>query len=139
MEAYYVYMLRCRGGSLYTGMTNDVARRMAMHCSGRGAKYTRAHPPEALAALWRCGDKITASRLEYAIKAKLTHGQKETLAAAPGRIGELFPALPAEAVTTLPAGEGISNFCKSNVSAVTGNDKIGIFHKMLWTNRKFLL
>ena len=103
MEAYYVYMLRCRGGSLYTGMTNDVARRMAMHCSGRGAKYTRAHPPEALAALWRCGDKITASRLEYAIKAKLTHGQKETLAAAPGRIGALFPALPAEAVTTLPA------------------------------------
>ena len=73
MEAYYVYMLRCRGGSLYTGMTNDVARRMAMHCSGRGAK--------------------------------LTHGQKETLAAAPGRIGELFPALPAEAVTTLPAGK----------------------------------
>ena len=55
MEAYYVYMLRCRGGSLYTGMTNDVARRMAMHCNGRGAKYTRAHPPEALAALWRCG------------------------------------------------------------------------------------
>ena len=48
MEAYYVYMLRCRGGSLYTGMTNDVARRMAMHCSGRGAKYTRG--------LWRhCG------------------------------------------------------------------------------------
>lgn len=105
MEAYYVYMLRCRGGSLYTGMTNDVARRMAMHCSGRGAKYTRAHPPEALAALWRCGDKITASRLEYAIKAKMTHGQKETLAAAPGRIGEWFPALPAEAVTTLPAGK----------------------------------
>ena len=48
---------------------------------------------------------MTASRLEYAIKAKLTHGQKETLAAAPGRIGELFPALPAEAVTTLPAGK----------------------------------
>ena len=69
MEAYYVYMLRCRGGSLYTGMTNDVARRMAMHCSGRGAKYTRAHPPEALAALWRCGDKITASRLGKAQQA----------------------------------------------------------------------
>lgn len=105
MEAYYVYMLRCRGGSLYTGMTNDVARRMAMHCSGRGAKYTRAHPPEALAALWRCADKVTASRLEYAIKAKLTHGQKKALAAAPGRIGEWFPALPAEAVTALPAGQ----------------------------------
>ncbi len=55
MEAYYVYMLRCRGGSLYTGMTNDVARRMAMHCSGRGAKYTRAHRRR----LWRCGAAVT--------------------------------------------------------------------------------
>ena len=119
MEAYYVYMLRCRGGSLYTGMTNDVARRMAMHCSGRGAKYTRAHPPEALAALWRCGDKITASRLEYAIKAKLTHGQKEdrgVVSRASRRGGN-----------DAARGEGISNFCKSNVSTVTGNDKIGLF------------
>ena len=92
MEAYYVYMLRCRGGSLYTGMTNDVARRMAMHCSGRGAKYTRAHPPEALAALWRCGDKITASRLEYAFKT-LPREKKRTLLAAPEQVGEVFPAL----------------------------------------------
>ena len=102
---YYVYILRCRDGSLYTGLTNDLPHRWALHVSGRGAKYTRAHPPEAVAALWRCGDKITASRLEYAIKAKLTHGQKETLAAAPGRIWEWFPALLAEAVTTLPAGK----------------------------------
>ena len=70
-----------------------------------GHALQRQGPPEALAALWRCGDKVTASRLEYAIKAKLTHGQKETLAAAPGRIGEWFPALPAEVVTTLPAGK----------------------------------
>ena len=137
MEAYYVYMLRCRGGSLYTGMTNDVARRMAMHCSGRGAKYTRAHPPEALAALWRCGDKVTASRLEYAIKAKLTHGQKETLAAAPGRIGSCSPRFRRGGNDAARREE--FQFCKSNVSAVTGNDKIGLFHKMLWTNRKFLL
>lgn len=102
---YYVYMLRCRGDVYYTGMTVDMRRRFRLHQAGKGAKFTRSHPPEALAALWRCGDKVTASRLEYAIKAKLTHGQKETLAAAPGRIGELFPALPAEAVTTLPAGK----------------------------------
>ena len=38
MEAYYVYMLRCRGGSLYTGITNDVARRMAMDGGGRGER-----------------------------------------------------------------------------------------------------
>ena len=56
MEAYYVYMLRCRGGSLYTGMTNDVARRMAMHCSGRGAKYTRPTRRRH----WRhCGAAVT--------------------------------------------------------------------------------
>lgn len=138
MEAYYVYMLRCRGGSLYTGMTNDVARRMAMHCSGRGAKYTRAHPPEALAALWRCGDKITASRLEYAIKAKLTHGQKETLAAAPGRIGGVVPRASRRGGNDAARGEGISNFCKSNVSAVTGNDKIGIFSQNALDKPKIL-
>ena len=104
---YYIYMLRCRDGSFYTGIAADIEKRLRQHASGGAAcaKSTRAHPPEAVAALWRCGDKITASRLEYAIKAKLTHGQKETLAAAPGRIGELFPALPAEAVTTLPAGK----------------------------------
>ena len=104
---YYIYMLRCRDGSFYTGIAADIEKRLRQHASGGAAcaKYTRAHPPEAVAALWRCGDKITASRLEYAIKAKLTHGQKETLAAAPGRIGEWFPALPAEAVTTLPAGK----------------------------------
>lgn len=110
MEAYYVYMLRCRGGSLYTGMTNDVARRMAMHCSGRGAKYTRAHPPETLAALWRCGDKVTGVAAGIRHQGEADPRQKETLAAAPGRIGEWFPALPAEAVTTLPRWEGISNF-----------------------------
>lgn len=75
----------------YTGMTNDVAAADGHACSGRGAKYTRAHPPEALAALWRCGDKITASRLEYAIKAKLTHGQKETLAARAGEDRGVVP------------------------------------------------
>ena len=85
MKEYYVYMLRCRGGSLYTGVTTDPARRYGQHCAGKGAKYTRAHPPETMAALW----------LEYAIKAKLTHGQKETLAAAPEGIGAWFPELTA--------------------------------------------
>ncbi len=95
MKEYYVYMLRCRGGSLYTGVTTDPARRYGQHCAGKGAKYTRAHPPETMAALWRCPDKSGALRLEYAIKAKLTHGQKETLAAAPEGIGAWFPELTA--------------------------------------------
>ena len=90
---YYVYILRCRDGSLYTGLTNDLPRRWALHVSGRGAKYTRAHPPEAVAALWRCVDKSVAARLEYAIKAKLTHGEKLALIAEPERVGECLPEL----------------------------------------------
>lgn len=90
---YYVYILRCRDGSLYTGLTNDLPRRWALHVSGRGAKYTRAHPPEAVAALWRCGDKSAAARLEYAIKAKLTHGEKLALIAEPERAAAWFPEL----------------------------------------------
>ena len=90
---YYVYILRCRDGSLYTGLTNDLPRRWALHVSGRGAKYTRAHPPEAVAALWRCADKSAAARLEYAIKAKLTHGEKLALIAEPERVAAWFPEL----------------------------------------------
>ena len=57
---YYVYILRCRGDALYTGITPDPVRRMRAHAAGAGAKYTRAHPPEALEALWRAPDKVTA-------------------------------------------------------------------------------
>lgn len=63
------------------------ARRFQTHLSGKGAKFTRAYPPEEIAAVWRCGDKGTAARVEYAIKKRLTHQQKEQLAAAPGHAG----------------------------------------------------
>ena len=96
---YYVYILRCRDGSLYTGLTNDLPRRWALHVSGRGAKYTRAHPPEAVAALWRCVDKSAAARLEYAIKKHLSHQQKQGLAAAPETLGELLPQAAGWGVT----------------------------------------
>ena len=102
MEPYYVYILRCRGGSLYTGITNDVVHRMAAHLSGKGAKYTRSHPPEAVAALWRCEDKTAAARLEYAVKAKLTRAQKLELVAAPERVGKWFPELPGEYAAVEP-------------------------------------
>ena len=45
---WYVYMLRCADGSLYTGIAADVERRFEEHKSGRGAKYTRSHPPLAV-------------------------------------------------------------------------------------------
>ena len=89
---YFVYVLVCRDGSLYTGMTNDLRRRMALHIAGRGAKYTRAHPPAALAGLWRCGGRTAAARLEYAFKT-LTRAQKLALLAAPEQVREALPAL----------------------------------------------
>lgn len=88
---YYVYMLRCRGGVYYTGLAADVDKRYRQHLSGKGAKFTRAYPPEAIAAVWRCGDKSTAAKVEYAIKRHLTHQQKERLAAAPELLAALLP------------------------------------------------
>ena len=93
MTPYFVYMLRCRGDVYYTGLTTDVARRYRLHASGKGAKFTRSHPPEALAAVWRCADKVTAARVEYAIKKSLSRAEKEALIAAPETIVELLPQL----------------------------------------------
>ena len=88
---YFVYMLLCRGGVYYTGLAADVEKRYRQHLSGKGAKFTRAYPPEAIAAVWRCGDKSTAARVEYAIKKHLTHQQKQQLAAAPETLAALLP------------------------------------------------
>ena len=67
---YYIYMLRCRDGSFYTGIAADIEKRLRQHASGGAAcaKYTRAHPPEALAALWQAEDHVAAARLEALIK-----------------------------------------------------------------------
>lgn len=77
-KAAYVYMVRCEGGQLYTGWTNDPEARLKAHKSGKGAKYTRAHPVLAFAYLELCEDKSCALRRELALK-KLTKAQKEAL------------------------------------------------------------
>ena len=107
---YYVYVLVCQDGSLYAGMTNDLRRRMALHAAGKGAKYTRSHPPRALAGLWRCGDKAAAARLEYAFKT-LPRAKKLALLAAPERVIEVFPALAEYAYEPVRdmTGEGLLN------------------------------
>lgn len=88
---YFVYMLLCRGGVYYTGLAADVEKRYRQHLSGKGAKFTRSYPPEAIAAVWRCGDKSTAAKVEYTIKKYLTHQQKQQLAAAPETLAALLP------------------------------------------------
>ena len=65
----WVYMLECGDGSLYTGWTNDLARRLAAHQSGRGAKYTKGRAPVRLVYAEQCTDKSAALRREAAVKA----------------------------------------------------------------------
>lgn len=78
--AWYVYLVRCRDGSLYTGCTTDLARRTAAHNDGTGAKYTRARRPVTLAYAQPCPDHSAALKLEAAIK-RLPKAKKEALAA----------------------------------------------------------
>ena len=73
-----VYMLRCGDGTLYTGCTNDLPRRLEAHRRGRGAKYTRSRLPVALAYREAVPDKSAALRREAAIK-RLSRPQKLAL------------------------------------------------------------
>ena len=79
-ERAYVYMVRCAGGQLYTGWTNDPARRLHAHKTGTGARCTRALGAQRFAYLERCADKSAALRREAALK-KLPKARKEELCA----------------------------------------------------------
>ena len=74
-KQWKVYILRCGDGSLYTGVTTDVAARLEMHRSGRGAKYTRSRLPLELVYTEDCPDKVTAFQREWQIK-HLTREEK---------------------------------------------------------------
>ena len=76
----WVYMVRCCDGSLYTGWTGDVEKRVATHNSGMGAKYTRSRLPVALAWTSCCDTKGEALSLEAKIK-KLSKDEKEKMCA----------------------------------------------------------
>jgi len=66
---WYLYILRCGDGSLYTGITTDVEKRLEVHRSGKGAKYTRGRGPLELIYREECGDHSAALRREIEIKA----------------------------------------------------------------------
>lgn len=77
---YYIYMLRCKDNSLYTGITTDISRRMDEHFSknDRCAKYTFRHDALKLEKLWQTENRSLASKLEFNIK-RLNKLQKEKL------------------------------------------------------------
>ena len=65
---YCVYILSCSDGSLYTGITTDLQRRLGEHNSGQGAAYTASRTPVALLAAWRFPNRSQATRAEHAMK-----------------------------------------------------------------------
>lgn len=77
-KQWYLYILKCRSESLYTGITTDVDARLEAHRSGKGAKYTRGRGPLELVYTEECADHSAALRRELEIKA-LTRQQKLAL------------------------------------------------------------
>lgn len=77
-EGHYVYILECKDGSLYTGYTTDIVRRVQMHTSGKGAKYTRGRGPFQLKLSESFSTKERAMQREYEIK-QLSRDEKIAL------------------------------------------------------------
>ena len=65
---WFLYLIECCDGSIYTGITIDVAARYATHAAGKGARYTRAHPPAKLLASVEYPDHSSALKAEYRTK-----------------------------------------------------------------------
>lgn len=74
-KSWWVYILLCADGTLYTGMTDDIPRRLRAHNTGRGAKYTRGRRPVLLVYRERCASRSQALRREAALK-RLSRSQK---------------------------------------------------------------
>jgi putative endonuclease len=90
--SWFVYLARCADDTLYCGITNDIAARLAAHNAGKGAKYTRRRGPLELLMVRRCRIKNTALRIEYAIK-QLPRPQKLALVADPARLRSIIRRL----------------------------------------------
>ncbi len=74
-QTHYVYMVCCANGTLYTGYTINVERRIALHHAGKGGRYTRSHRPVSLMATWTFNSKGEALRAERELK-RLPREQK---------------------------------------------------------------
>jgi len=93
MAAFSVYLVRCRDGSLYTGIATDVARRLIEHEDGaRGAKYLRGKGPLKLVYQKQVGDRSLASKIESRIK-RMTKAEKTDIRGLSDRIDGLMAEL----------------------------------------------
>ena len=77
-KQWIVYILQCNDGTLYTGITRNLSRRLTAHNSGKGAKYTRCRRPVSIVHTEPCADKSHALRREFQIK-QLNRSEKLAL------------------------------------------------------------
>lgn len=80
-KPWFLYLIECTDGSIYTGIAVDVQARYAAHCTGKGARYTRAHPPLRLLGYEPHADRSSASQAEYRVK-RLSAAEKRRYALA---------------------------------------------------------
>jgi len=80
--SYYLYMLRCEDGSIYTGIAKDYLKRYEKHLSGNGAKYTKAHKVVNIERVFLCDSRSIACSLESKLK-KYTKKKKEGIISKP--------------------------------------------------------
>ena len=78
-KRWFLYLIECRDGNIYTGIAVDVAARYAAHVNGKGARYTRSHPPKRLLAAIDYPDRSSALSAEYAVK-QITSAEKRAYA-----------------------------------------------------------
>ncbi|HOQ13045.1 MAG: GIY-YIG nuclease superfamily protein [Spirochaetes bacterium ADurb.Bin218] len=87
-QRFYIYIIKCSGNRLYTGITAFPAKRFDQHKQGKGAKWTRGFRPISLEALWEVESRSHALKVECLIK-KLTRGKKIQLIANPFTLQEI--------------------------------------------------
>jgi putative endonuclease len=93
-RSWFVYVARCADDTLYCGITNDLAARLAAHNAGKGARYTRSRRPIAIVASRRYASKGRALQLEHRVK-QLSREQKQRLIATPAMFASLARKTPA--------------------------------------------
>ena len=104
MSVWYLYLIECRGGRLYTGITPDLVARFEAHRSGQGALFTRLNPPQRMLAAQPFDSRSAARRAEIQMKG-LAPGQKRFLASR-WSIQAGLPAIGSSANSTRSTSSG---------------------------------
>src|SRR5271156_399141 len=89
---WFLYLIECTDGSVYTGIATDVQARFDKHVSGMGARYTRSRKPVQVLASFELADRSSASRAEYWVK-RLAPPEKRALAAGARTLESVLPVV----------------------------------------------